>query len=442
MRPFAALASLALVTAACGGQSAPERPPVDIPTEIVPDSIVATNPADVYPSSEECLVGVGTGARVLLISDGGAAEGLINPGDIITSIDGVAVGSEEALRRAMRDHAPGDVVNVAGTRSTEPFAAAVTLTDGGDGIGVMGLVVETRLEPTIRTELPPLADLEPQAQPVVVNNNLFMHDPVNGSWSPLNGIPAPTMASVEDRVFSLTQEDALAIVDVGSGEVLSIANSPFIIEFADSTVTLNPRSFQLMLGSVGGTLVVAGDALDTGGNPVIVLYGIDPVTRVVTWNEAFTLSEAGNPRAPTIGHRSPDGERIAVGIVEQDRSTGARTGLVGYLIFDEAGRQSLVPGFDSVPESAFVAGWHDNTSLLFFIQAETPAAFTWNTITGSPNALYTLSQAQANGLETVQSVGDGRHSVLVYGSETLLIDAIDNRITRVASRGCSYAPLG
>jgi membrane-associated protease RseP (regulator of RpoE activity) len=69
------------------------------------------------------------GAVVLesVVEDGPAGEADLEDGDVVSSIAGVPIESRRDLRGVMRDHAPGDVVEVVVERAGREVRVQVTL---------------------------------------------------------------------------------------------------------------------------------------------------------------------------------------------------------------------------------------------------------------------------------------------------------------------------
>ena len=80
---------------------------------------------------------------VVVTSDAPAARAGIGLGDVITSIDGVAVTSPTQLRETVTSHRVGDVVTVDYERDGQAFTTEATLVDRGDGEDTAFLGVAT-----------------------------------------------------------------------------------------------------------------------------------------------------------------------------------------------------------------------------------------------------------------------------------------------------------
>jgi serine protease Do len=69
--------------------------------------------------------GVSQGVIVVLVRPGGPAEGVLQPGDVIQSIDGSAVTNIAAFREIERNRAPSAEVVIAGVRSRAPLKVSL-----------------------------------------------------------------------------------------------------------------------------------------------------------------------------------------------------------------------------------------------------------------------------------------------------------------------------
>lgn len=441
IRAIAAVLAVSLVMAACTTQSRPDYSEFEVPTEIVPDSLVASDPRAVLPSSGVCTVSVGTGARVLAIESGSLADGSLLAGDIITSVDDITIYSHEQLVTLLQSYDEGAVVTVAGERAVGAFSVEVPiqLADEGTSFVDLGISSESRLEQAATSDIGSIGSGVDLVRPVLIDGQLYFHEPVAGVWESYPGIPTATLAGLEEEIYTLTEDDRHAVVNIGSGEVISIEIQSLLLPGAGD-LTLESSVFVRILASVGGVLIVGGEATD-GEVIARLLYGIDVETGQIAWAAPFQFAQNGNARIPTIGYRSPDGRRVAVGVQERDAATGATSDAVEYLLYNSAGASSSVPGSDSVPPTAAVLGWYDNETLAYLLATDGVQLISWNTRTGIRTLEMVISGEDLTGLVNIEPVGDGRHVVLIYETETWLYDVIGRTIQRVLTRGCSYSPL-
>jgi len=66
------------------------------------------------------------------VSKGGAAEGKLKKGDLVTGVDGAKISTPEALVKAVATHKPGDVVTVSITRKGQAQDIAITTKPAAD----------------------------------------------------------------------------------------------------------------------------------------------------------------------------------------------------------------------------------------------------------------------------------------------------------------------
>ena len=83
--------------------------------------------------SAQADLSVDNGVYISAISAGGPAEAAgLQPGDIVVSIDGVAIDEQNAFAEVLFTHQPGDSVAVEAMRGNEPFSTTLTLTERPD----------------------------------------------------------------------------------------------------------------------------------------------------------------------------------------------------------------------------------------------------------------------------------------------------------------------
>ena len=85
----------------------------------------------------------------LLVADameGSGAYGVVEPDDVVLSIDGQAVASFSELSQRMDEVAPGDVVVVGVQRAGDPIDLEVTTTEGPDGRALLGVLIDPEFD--------------------------------------------------------------------------------------------------------------------------------------------------------------------------------------------------------------------------------------------------------------------------------------------------------
>lgn len=88
------------------------------------------------------VVQTGEGVLIITVSEESYAQGVLEPGDVLTALNGEPIHIREELTEAMIEMKPGDVVDLLVEREGEPFACSIELTPktddplmGGIGIG-------------------------------------------------------------------------------------------------------------------------------------------------------------------------------------------------------------------------------------------------------------------------------------------------------------------
>lgn len=435
--------ALALVVSACS-QRSPELPPVDVPVEVVPDHV---NPVDVdqmFPLGGGCLLAVGSGVRVLDVLDGTAASERLRPGDIITSVDLTPVSTREILLQVLEDRRVGEKVLVKGTRAGAPFRAAVALSPvpGEAGRAILGIITETRLE-AVRPATLPEAEIDDRlARPVIVDGWIYRYGPLGAVWTPHPGVPAERMAELGSDIYAVAAGEPLSLVRVGDGEPFAIDPGPVVYESPVGPFEVVASGFDEVIGSVGGLLLIAGEAVSGPGYTASAVHGVDPVTASVEWIRVLGLSDAGNPLAAGGAYRSPSGDRALVALVEHDVAGSAGSELYDYYLVNEEGEGTVrPPGIDQFLPTTGVTGWYDDNSLIYMADFEVPQLALWSLGTGEHTLLRAYTAEQAFNLRTVLPVGDGEHIVEVRDGVVSLIDVNRPQLNRLISRGCRHMPI-
>ncbi|MFH1464249.1 MAG: trypsin-like peptidase domain-containing protein [Pseudomonadota bacterium] len=93
---------------------------------------------------------VADGAVVVSSLDPGAAEGGLEPGDVILRLDGRSVRSRADLNLQLANHKPGDTVSVTGLRGADPLEVSLTTAACPDDMG------QRALERRLRVEVQPI----------------------------------------------------------------------------------------------------------------------------------------------------------------------------------------------------------------------------------------------------------------------------------------------
>jgi len=108
------LVSLPLILAGCTGQEPPAR-------AALPDVAVIVEP----PEPCSLLVGEGLGVDVKEVVAGSPAEGTIEVGDRMVTLDGTDLATVDDLFVVMESKAPGDRIGIALVRDDQPIEVSI-----------------------------------------------------------------------------------------------------------------------------------------------------------------------------------------------------------------------------------------------------------------------------------------------------------------------------
>jgi Lon-like protease len=213
----------------------------------------------------------GTGARVLVVGDDAPAKGILEPGDVITAVDGQAVTLVEQLGPLVRQRAPGEPVDLTVERGGDASdVASVTVTteanpkEPNKGSAYLGIVAETR---DLTFDFPVDVTIDP--------------GPVSG---PSAGL-AFTLAIIDEMTpGSLTGGKKVAVTgemlsDGEVGEIGGVAQKAVAADDAGASLMIVPRAEAAAARPTAGSMKVVGvrtldDALAAlrraGGDPIDV----------------------------------------------------------------------------------------------------------------------------------------------------------------------------
>jgi len=134
---------------ASGGQAV--RPVEDVfPPSETREQLEQANQADMISSQENATVSaleeLGYSVPTTLsvdstMPDSGVA-GVVEPGDVVTSLDGTPLTSFAELSAQMDEVSPGETVHLGVTRDGEPYGLTITTTDDGTGRAILGLFID------------------------------------------------------------------------------------------------------------------------------------------------------------------------------------------------------------------------------------------------------------------------------------------------------------
>lgn len=87
----------------------------------------------------------GSGAEVFQVVEGSGAMGVLEVGDVITSVEGVEIDTADQAAEVIRSRGIGDVITINGTRGEEAFTVQVELVPHPDieGAPMLGVALDT-----------------------------------------------------------------------------------------------------------------------------------------------------------------------------------------------------------------------------------------------------------------------------------------------------------
>ena len=450
LRAFSVLSALAVAGAACG-VSSPERGPLQVPDRVTPDRINPTDPEAVFAGRGECLLAVGAGVKVLEVLPDTAAAQVLQAGDVVTGVNGSAVGSLESLLSITSGMQVGARVDVTGLRSGEPFTAGISLGPAPEDPSrpIVGFIPETKLEAISPAHLGPARadaganrDSDAYSRPVSLGGRILRFNPLDSSWHQYPGIPTSRMAGLGAELYTLAASDhPRALLRMGDQEAMAFDQPPDIPGLAAGS---GEMVFESVLGSVGRLLLISARTSEAPGGAGLtyLIVGADPGAGEIAWARPLPMSPQGYPWTAVVGYRSPSGDRVLVGMAEEDPALSARTAVLAYLVMDEMGRVLPRSGLEDLAAAGVVTGWYDDDSLLYVEPAATPRVATWTFDSGEHKLLLSVAEEEARDLRLVTPVGDGRHVLRIGDDGVAMIDGEQRSVVRPVTSGCSYSPIG
>lgn len=364
------------------------------------------------------LVGPPQGVAVAEVLEGTGAEGALEAGDVITSLNGAETASQDDLRDALAEESVGDSIHLELVRDGTETAADMVLGANPDDPErpFMGVLIRTayqHLEPTDADDAIPDVDT---SRAVVIGGFLFGVEPLESLWSGTGlGVSDETnWVATSESVYGLGVGDERVLTDLISGEVI---NYPVV----DSWLPAR------LIGSIEDDLLLAvtQEVPDQPELVAVATSRFDPETGDTEWIEP--ISEGFG--VPVMAWASPDGNYITIGGIEADTAT-----LTGV---DMLTSEGVTAGVDELLPLGTPIGWLDEKTAVFRTSATTVSKV--NAVTGEITEV-TLDPA----LEGVPlyAVADG-HSVLAVSERSLLLDDLttDDEL-RLLAENCSIGRVG
>lgn len=424
-------------------QPVAEGPPLTLPTEVIPDWINPTDTESLFSEEEECSVTVGDGVRILQVFEGTGAYGVLRAGDIVTSVDGVRTDSREVLLQVLRDRQPGELIRLAGSRRGNAFSVEVALSSVPDdpGRGIIGIFPETRLRVVPASSLPSGPDVDPVAEPVLLDGALLWYSPLTANWTRHAGVEAVRVVGFGSGIYAASGGETPALVELIEDKVVRIDPGPIVVESAVGPIAVLVGSLETVLAPVGELILVTGRFFDEPSG-VFAIHAVDPIDGTLVWSRPIGLSASGLPLVPVEAFRSPSGVRSVVSLVEQDPVTGSRSAVLTYLLVDDQGEVIAgPPGIDRFLPTDGVTGWFDDQSLAYVAELAAPEVVVWNLSSGDHTRVWPVPAESVADLVTMKPIGDGRHMMQVGSREVNLIDVFQLEPVRPIARGCSLIPM-
>jgi hypothetical protein len=267
---------------------------------------------EVLPEATGCRLSVGEplGVNVASVTSDGAASGILQEGDIISSIGGVATPTRPELTEALAEYSPDDTVEIEFTRDGTASTASITLGAHPDDEtrAMIGITVQTAFEQVEPDSADDVVGPSTTARPIQIGEGLFLFDPLDITWQS-TGITPPTetrWVSTSSGIYSVTDTDPVAVLDLVSGEAIE----------DDGFRGWVP---QRLIGAVGDivVLVVTTPAQDQPGFVNLAIAGFDPASGETLW--VSPISSASG--IPVAAYGSPDESAFLV--VGADPESGA-----------------------------------------------------------------------------------------------------------------------
>jgi PDZ domain len=400
----AVVVALAIAASACGGAGR-ETPPISVP-ESVQGRV--TIPEGLRARVCRLAIGGGSGAEVVNVEADVPAAVVLQPGDVITQIDGMPVVESADLIAAVRSRQVGDVVAVRVIRSgSGPIDADIELIEHSDGSGapMLGIGVRTAVELRNATDVGEAGRLDsPFTAVVSVGGQLYAVDAVEGAWLNLES-PTPDLAWVPagGAVFVL--------VDGQPDQVVNVADPSSSVDFV-----AEGWDGRWVLGSQAGRVLVYADRGDENGQQG-ALFAVDPTSGGIEWSWSPQDSERTDNPIPIFAVSSPNQQRTLVGTAQFDEQGNVE--VLRFSLLGDDGEQLLVvpPSGGQIPQGSAVLGWYTDSEVAY---QQTDGILLWNVDTGDLRSIELPFSAEG---AQFAPVGDGEHFIMLAGGSLDLVSS-------------------
>lgn len=375
--------------------------------------------AAIVEPPEPCslLVGEGLGVDVKEVVAGSPADGNLEVGDRMVTLDGRDLTTVEDLFAVMESKAPGDRLAITLVRDDQPIEVPIELGADPDSPGraVMGVRVGTAYERVLPADMTGDPTITGRlARVVEVEEELFVLDPISGRWSNLS-------MAVPDEDFQTVQGGLLILEQAGTDQAALRLLPDDTVRIVGSVAT--PIR---LLGPVGDTVAVLGitDGASTGADAVYSILAVEPAAGRVEWE--WEAPPGGIPRYAVT---SPERRRLLVVTTPGDQFAD-----FSHVVIDDRGEVAV--GGDRLEALAGnpVFGWFSTRALLF--QESDGDLALLDLLEEEVRPISLPSSITIDDQTRLWTVGDGKN-VLVANRRTLVrADLVDGGEVRVLAERC------
>jgi PDZ domain len=413
---------LSLLAASCATGSNRDTVIPDIPVSLAPTE-------STIPQAElTCRVGFGTGrgAEVIEIVAGVPAASVLEPGDVVVSVDGAPISDSTQLVAAIQTRGIGDTIDIEADRAGTTIAGEVELVERADspGTAMAGISIRTAvdLRPAEGLATVPAPTITGAAARVVeLEGRLLAFDPLVGEWETVADVaPAEPWAAVDGEVYALAEDGSSQLVAVLGDQSIAIPPGPWI-----------PR---WVIGSMGPDLLVLGEQ-GTGDGYSAAILAVDAATGDIAW-EWSPGTQDGLPLVPLLSLPDPTQTQSLI-VLAAMSSLSADPESLSLAVIDHGGEPITVatPASGELPAQAVAIGWHD-AKRIAYLPAERDRVLVWDITSGSVEEVEVPRISTASEL---LPVGDGTHFIMQTGTgidlvspstvRPLAVDCVPDRIS-------------
>ena len=402
------IAGLALIAGLASCMAAPP------PRSTLPDVGEILEP----PVACAFLIGEPRGILVSEVMEDTAADGVLEAGDVIVAVNGVATLDTEQLREVLDQQAVGDEIQVDIIREGADQSAALTLgANPEDPERVyIGVMIRTEYEQMPASEADDQVAAAATSRSLTIGGTLYGGDPTLQTW-------ANTGIQIESASNWVSTTDGVYVLETGGSRALMEVTGDEAIDYS-LTEDWSPVR---LIGSIDEDLLIAVTR-PVPDDPELVSVGLarfDPLSGETEWVVGITEGFG----VPISAWGSPDSGLIAVAGVEADTSE-----VTGVEVLEASGE---VAGVGELISLGTPVGWLDAETALFRTSGTTVS--TLNARTGETGELELDISVEGS---PIYAVADGR-SVLAVSGRSLVIDDLRTASeVRVLAENCTLNRVG